>query len=152
MGDAEHQRMTWQPVTAGAGCEPSGRPMGTEWETRGEPQFCPVLGKGCGGANVTSEGSSREEGTPKWTPGGPRVSRDVEVGALEEDSLSPTAPTLGAGPHQSPRLELGVVEGVLDVVWGTWGVPALHAGTAQATASPSPAWEGTACFALWQPG
>lgn len=28
----------------------------------------------------------------------------------------------------------------------------LHAGTAQATASPFPAWKNTACFVLWQPG
>lgn len=95
MGDTEHQEMAGQPVTAGAGCELSSWLTGTEWEIQAESELCLVLGEGCVEADETREGGSREEGIPRWTPGGPRVSRDVEVGGLEDESLSPTATTPG---------------------------------------------------------
>ena len=92
------------------------------------------IGGMCGSCRV-----SMEEGIPRWAPGGLKVSREVEVGGLEDEPPEPYCHN-PKGQHQSLRLELGVAEVVLHFVMGGMANATsqpLHTGTAQATASPS---------------
>ena len=62
---------------------------------------------------------SMEKGIPRWAPGGLKVSREEEVGGLEDEPPKPHCHN-PEGQHQSLRLELGVVDVVLDFVREAW--------------------------------